>query len=95
MFSQQKQVVLDVMKEIGISDETLKRRTIEVWNKVDLLPRVELLEKLRQTVSVAPVLSSGATSPREVIPISATEQLGFDRLLNIIETLCLPTCKRV
>ena len=83
------------MKEIGVSDDTLTRRTIEVWNKVDLLPRVELLEKLRQTVSVAPVLNSSPASPREVIPVSATEQLGFDRLLNIIETLCLSTPKRV
>ena len=33
----QKKTVLQVIKEVGISEEMLKSKYVEVWNKVDLV----------------------------------------------------------
>jgi hypothetical protein len=45
-FAQQKEVVVGVLREIGVSEETLTERTIEVWSKVDLVERQELLQMM-------------------------------------------------
>jgi hypothetical protein len=33
--AEQRRVVQDVLRELGVSEETLRERVIEVWNKVE------------------------------------------------------------
>lgn len=45
----QKSTVLRVLEEIGISNQMLSERYLEVWNKVDLLPtEMEIIRKLEE-----------------------------------------------
>lgn len=44
----QRRTVLKVLKEIGVGEDTLRQRYIEVWNKIDLLPDQRELVRLRE-----------------------------------------------
>eukprot|EP01047_Picozoa_sp_COSAG01_P052297 COSAG01_NODE_5486_length_4230_cov_2.267974_4_plen_72_part_00 len=57
--------------------------TVEVWNKTDLVPRDELLALMRQSVT-----DCTRDTPRAIVPVSATEQVGFDRILREVEAVC-------
>lgn len=37
----QRETVLRVLKDIGVPDDVLSTKYIEVWNKIDLLPELE------------------------------------------------------
>ncbi len=69
----QKDDVLDVLSELGVSDAT-QNGMIEVWNKIDLIPEAE-----------RPVAVNGKREPRSV-SLSALTGEGFDRLLGMIDT---------
>lgn len=72
----QAQDVLKVLADLGVSGET--RPIIEVWNKVDLLPRDE--EGAPDLSGIAPAGPIAAS-----VPISAVTGEGATRLLAIIE----------
>eukprot|EP01052_Picozoa_sp_SAG31_P072927 SAG31_NODE_31933_length_362_cov_0.783270_1_plen_107_part_00 len=36
-FETHRDVVIDILRSIGVSNETLQTRTLEVWNKIDLV----------------------------------------------------------
>ena len=67
----QKDDVLDVLSELGVSDAT-QNAMIEVWNKIDLIPPAE-----------RPTAANGKREPRSV-SLSALTGEGFDKLLAMI-----------
>ena len=83
-FTQQKVSVLSVLREIGVDEEMLRHRTVEVWNKMDLLSQPELLEVMHGEAS-CPDAAASAVPPHAVVPISATTGHGLDRLIATIE----------
>ncbi len=68
----QKDDVLDVLSELGVSDAT-QTGMIEVWNKIDLIPEAE-----------RPTAANGKRQPRSV-SLSALTGEGFDKLLGMID----------
>lgn len=68
----QKDDVLDVLSELGVSDAT-QNGMIEVWNKIDLIPAAE-----------RPTAANGKREPRSV-SLSALTGEGFDKLLGMID----------
>ncbi|NOT41532.1 MAG: GTPase HflX [Alphaproteobacteria bacterium] len=68
----QKDDVLDVLSELGVSDAT-QNGMIEVWNKIDLIPEAE-----------RPTAVNGKREPRTV-SLSALTSEGFDNLLAMID----------
>ncbi len=68
----QKDDVLDVLSELGVSDAT-QTGMIEVWNKIDLIPEAE-----------RPTAANGKRQPRSV-SLSALTGEGFDNLLGMID----------
>jgi len=41
----QRDTVLNVLKELGVSEATLKEHYVEVWNKIDLMPDPDELRR--------------------------------------------------
>jgi len=72
----QAQDVLSVLADLGVSGET--RPVIEVWNKIDLLPRTE--EGGPDLSGITPAGPVFAT-----VPVSAVTGEGLDTLLATIE----------
>ena len=85
-FPQQKDSVLSVLREIGVPEEALRRRTVEVWNKVDLLEKPELLA-IMQEEARCPDAAATAVPPHAVVPISAVTGQGMDRLISAVEAV--------
>lgn len=79
----QKQTVLKVMKEVGVSPELLSDggRYLEVWNKVDLIDRDELAHLFE---------SQAQHADYPIVLLSATE--GYNRQVFIEELADLVAC---
>ena len=45
----QRKTVLKVIKDVGLSESSLKDKYIEVWNKIDLMGE-DMLDKLKERV---------------------------------------------
>ena len=97
-----------VVCRIGVPEDTLSQRTIEVWNKIDRVPQREVLELMHDaahdaevrreqpptcsppgltTCSVRGAQASVAVSPQTVVPVSATEGTGLERLMETVEAV--------
>lgn len=74
-FAQQKDVVIRVLREIGVSEATLSDRTVEIWSKVDLLPRPVLLEKMSAHADCA----AAAVADSAVVPATVLEPASSGR----------------
>ena len=93
---------------IGVPEDTLSQRTIEVWNKIDRVPQREVLELMHDAAhdaevrrewpptcsppgltacSVRGAQASVAVSPQTVVPVSATEGTGLERLMETVEAV--------
>jgi len=71
--------VLSVLKELGVSSETTP--VIEVWNKIDLLPR----DEDGAVEALASMKPAGRTAA--IAPVSALTGEGLDTLMLLIETV--------
>ncbi|VWU52423.1 GTP-binding protein, putative, partial [Hepatocystis sp. ex Piliocolobus tephrosceles] len=70
----QKTCVLNTLKQIGISNDFIENKIIEVWNKMDKLTE-------QQTYFLY------KNKPKHVLPISAKHGINCDILLEIIKKL--------
>ena len=86
-FTQQKVSVLSVLREIGVEEEMLRHRTVEVWNKTDLLSQPELLEVMHDE-ACCPYAAATAVPPHAVVPVSAMTGHGLGRLIATVEQVC-------
>ncbi|CAD8206634.1 unnamed protein product [Paramecium octaurelia] len=69
---QQKQVVLDVLKELGFNQDFYNKKMIEVWNKIDLMNYPidhEFIE----------------SQDYPIVPISALMNMNIKKLLQVME----------
>jgi GTP-binding protein HflX len=67
----QKDTVMEVLKELGFDQQFYTKRMIEVWNKIDLITQPLDLEEIKK-------------SPIPVLPISALKGTNCGRLLKLI-----------
>lgn len=74
---QQKQDVLAILRDIGIDEEILEHRLIEVWNKSDLLP-----------IAAKKALNAKAKNAAFCIAVSAQTGEGITALSEAIEQRC-------
>ena len=72
----QKRTVINVLKEINYPIERLKKRYIEVWNKIDLMENEFNLKEIEE-------------APYSIVPISAKYGLNCSKLLETIDKLGL------
>ena len=72
----QKRTVINVLKEINYPIEKLKKRYIEVWNKIDLMENEFNLKEIEE-------------APYSIVPISAKYGLNCSKLLETIDKLGL------
>lgn len=77
----QKDTVLTTLRSAGVPEEKLERSLIEVWNKIDLLPREELEALL-------------STAPEGVIPVCAADGMGIEELRDVLDTVCTSHANR-
>lgn len=73
--NQQKQTVLDVLRDLGYSQDFYSNRMIEVWNKIDLLKEPIDYDKMLQI-------------DYPVVPISALMKINTKQLIKVIEDKC-------
>jgi GTPase len=66
-----------VFGELGI-DGKHDKRVVEVWNKIDLVPDADRVERLRY-------LSGSSADPKNVVQVSAVTGEGLASLLELIE----------
>lgn len=85
-FAQQKDSVLSVLREIGVPEADLREKTVEVWNKVDLVDQKDLLEMMHSSAHCEEAALM-AVPPHAVVPISATKGRGLDRLISAVEAV--------
>ncbi|CAD8101602.1 unnamed protein product [Paramecium primaurelia] len=69
---QQKQVVLDVLKELGFNQDFYNKKMIEVWNKIDLMNYPIDYEFIE-------------SQDYPIVPISALMNINIKRLLQVME----------
>ena len=69
----QKNTVLEVLKEIGVSPEILRERYVEVWNKIDLLPSENELARKLQELTEPKIVDSIPFSD----PIETSQSPGY------------------
>lgn len=75
----QKQTVLEVLKDIGVSQDTIERKYLEVWNKIDLVEdRAILNDKFISEMN-------GCKHP--IVPISCISQENLELLLDTIQDM--------
>ncbi|CDW87062.1 gtp-binding protein [Stylonychia lemnae] len=77
----QRDTVLKVLKEIGVSDDTLSSKYVEVWNKIDLIQGGEdIMDKMKaEQAMVAPQYP--------VIMMSCLEGLNKDLLMSELQEM--------
>jgi GTPase len=63
---QQKQDVLTVLREIGVEENVLEERTLEIWNKIDLLPQDAQMIRAG-VVPLSALTGEGITALQEAI----------------------------
>jgi len=67
----QKQTVMDVLKEIGFDEAFYTKRMIEVWNKIDLMTKPLNTSEIKN-------------SPIPIIPISALYGTNVEKLIDTV-----------
>ena len=75
----QKDTVLDILEEVGVSQSTLDKKYIELWNKIDLVKNVKELQ--------ANLDSSAKKSNFRIVPISCITGENIDILTQQIGEL--------
>lgn len=74
----QRDTVLKVLKEIGIPDEILAKKYVEVWNKIDLIEDQSEFQQLKQDLE--------ATPPHyPVVMMSCTKGTNKELFLNEVQ----------
>ncbi|CAD8120404.1 unnamed protein product [Paramecium sonneborni] len=68
----QKQVVLNILKDLGFDQEFYNKKMIEVWNKIDLINYPIDYESIE-------------TQDQPIVPISALMNINIKKLLQIME----------
>lgn len=75
----QKETVLQVLKEIGVSEDIIQSKYLEVWNKIDLVPDRKELDILFE--------SSIQESTYPIIPMSCLTKENVDLLLETVSEM--------
>lgn len=88
----QRQTVLRVLKEIGIGEDTLRERYLEVWNKIDLLPDEQEAHRLlaeAQGARAEPPSPETSASKYQVVPMSCETGENKDLFLEQVGELAV------